>query len=104
MCIRDRAKHWRGLLAPELSDEDLQRCADDPSLRVMDDGTLGDGRLVFDESARAAFEAADNIHGVSRNARFLEPPRRANHFLDSHDLGGARVTDDGRVTPYPDEE
>lgn len=98
------AKHWRGLLAPEMSEEDLQRCEEDPSLRVMDDGTLGDGRLVFDENARAAFESADNIHGISRNARFLEPPLRANHFLDSHDLGGARVVSEGQVTPYPDSD
>ena len=35
----------------------------------MDDGSLGDGRLVFDDSARTAFETAVNQHGVDRNVR-----------------------------------
>ncbi|MCB0122448.1 MAG: phytanoyl-CoA dioxygenase family protein [Caldilineaceae bacterium] len=98
------AKHWRGLLAPNLSDEEQQRCAADPSLRVMDDGTLGDGRLVFDESARTAFESTANLHGVYRNARFVEAPLTVNHFVDAHELGGARVVKAGQVTPYPDVE
>ena len=98
------AKHWRGLLAPNMSDEDRQRCKTDPSLRVMDDGRLGDGRLVFDESAREAFESAANIHGIYRNARFWKHHFRANHFLDSHDLGGARIVNKDQVTPYLDEE
>ena len=98
------AKHWRGLLVQDMTDEDQRRCAEDPSLRVMDDGTLGDGRLVFDESAQAAFESTENFHGIYRNARFLEAPFRANHFLDSHGLGGARIVKDGQIRPYPDEE
>lgn len=97
------AKHWRGLLVSNMSDEDRQRCQENPSLRVMDDGKLGDGRLVFDESARSAFEAADSLHGIYRNARFLEAPFTANHFLDSHSLGGARIVRKGQITPYPDE-
>ncbi|MEM7535196.1 MAG: phytanoyl-CoA dioxygenase family protein [Chloroflexota bacterium] len=96
------AKHWRGLLVSNMSDEDQQRCEADPSLRVMDDGTLGDGRLVFDESVRPVFESADNLHGIHRNARFLEAPFTANHFLDSHSLGGARIVNVGQVTPHPD--
>lgn len=98
------AKQWRGLLVQDMTDEDQRRCEADPSLRVMDDGTLGDGRLVFDESAQVAFESVENLHGVVRNARFLEAPFRANHFLDSHELGGARVVEQGPVTPYPDVE
>ena len=98
------ANHWRGLLAPNLSEEERQRCATDPSLRVMDDGTLGDGRLVFDESARSAFESTANLHGVYRNARFLAAPFTANHFLDAHELGGARVVKAGQITPYPNAE
>lgn len=98
------AKHWRGLLAPDMSDEDRQRCAADPSLRVMDDGTLGDGRLVFDASARSAFESVANMHGIVRNARFVEAPLTVNHFVDAHELGGARVVKEGQVTPYPDVE
>lgn len=98
------AKHWRGLLVPNMSDEQQQRCNEDPSLRVMDDGTLGDGRLVFDDSARAAFESVENLHGVYRNARFLEAPFAANHFLDSHGLGGARIVEKGPITPYPDSD
>ena len=98
------AKHWRGLLAPNMSDEDRQRCEADPSLRVMDNGELGDGRLVFDESAREAFESAENLHGIYRNARFLEAPFTANHFLDAHFLGGARIVKKGQITPYPDSD
>ncbi|MEM7031715.1 MAG: phytanoyl-CoA dioxygenase family protein [Chloroflexota bacterium] len=96
------AKHWRGLLAPDMSDQDRQRCEADPSLKALDDGTLGDGRLVFDESAQDAFESTESVHGIYRNARFLEAPFRANHFLDSHDPGGARIVKEGQVTPYPD--
>ncbi|MEZ4710167.1 MAG: hypothetical protein R3A44_23385 [Caldilineaceae bacterium] len=98
------AKHWRGLLTPNLPEADRQRCAADPSLRVMDDGTLGDGRLVFDESARAAFESADNLHGVVRNARFVQAPFTVNHFVDAHELGGARIVKMGQITPYTEEE
>lgn len=98
------AKHWRGLLAPNMSDEERQRCEADPSLRVLDSGELGDGRLVFDASARGAFESTPNLHGIYRNARFLEAPFTANHFLDSHNLGGARIVKQGQVTPYPESE
>ncbi len=96
------AKHWRGLLVPQMSEEEQQRCAADPSLRLMDDGTLGDGRLVFDESARSAFASTANLHGIVRNARFLAAPFAANHFLDAHELGGARVVKAGQVMPYLD--
>lgn len=98
------AKHWKGLLVPNMSEADKQRCAEDPSLRVMDSGELGDGRLVFDESCRAAFEVTANQHGIHRNARFVHDPFTVNHFLDAHSLGGARVVKQGQITPYPDSD
>ncbi|MEM7334731.1 MAG: phytanoyl-CoA dioxygenase family protein [Chloroflexota bacterium] len=98
------AKHWRGLLAPEMSDEERQRCAADPTLRLLDSGELGDGRLVFDASAREAFEATKNLHGIHRNARFLDKEHTPNHFLDSHFLGGARIVPKGQVTPWPEND
>ena len=96
------AKHWKGLLAPNMSEEDRQRCEADPSLRMMDNGELGDGRLVFDESTRDAFEATENMHGVFRNVRFVGDPYTVNHFVDAHNLGGARIVKGGEITPYPD--
>ena len=95
------AKHWKGLLVPNMTDDDLRRCEENPALRVMDDGELGDGRLVFAESSRSAFESTENKHGVHRNVRFAET---VNHFVDAHGLGGARVATDGQITPYPDSE
>lgn len=96
------AKHWKGLLVPDISEDDKRRLEADPSLRVMDNGELGDGRLLFDESARPAFEATENKHGVYRNARFVEAPSTVNHFVDAHLLGGARLVKVGQVTPYPE--
>ena len=96
------AKHWKGLLAPDISAEALKRCEEDPTLRVMDNGELGDGRLVFDESTREAFEATENRHGVHRNVRFVGAPQTVNHFVDAHMLGGARIVNVGEITPYPD--
>jgi hypothetical protein len=98
------AKHWRGLLVPNMTGEDLRRCEENPSLRVLDSGELGDGRLVFDESARSAFELAVNNHGVDRNVRFLKEPYSVNHFVDAHVIGGARVDKGGQQTPYPDND
>ena len=84
-------KHWRGRLVRRMSDEDRLACKNDPALRVMDDRTLGDGRLVFQGDTRAVFEGAPNPHGIDRNVRFVDAPLRVNHFLDSQGLGGARV-------------
>ena len=94
-----RCLHWRGRLIRKMSDADRERCRRDPSLRVMDDGELGDGRLVFEESARDAFTEGESLHGVFRNARFVAEPFKVNHFLDAHALGGARVTEDGVAAP-----
>ena len=97
-------KHWKGLLVPDISDEDKQRLEADPTLRIMDDGSLGDGRLVFDESTRPAFESTPNLHGIDRNARFVAEPYTVNHFVDAHGLGGARVVKSGEITPYPNDD
>ncbi len=94
-----RCLHWRGRLLRDLPPEDLDACAADPTLRVMDSGELGDGRLVFDASASAAFAESESLHGVRRNARFVDAPLRVNHFLDPHLPGGARVVDGGDVAP-----
>ena len=88
------ARHWRGRLVKAMSDEDAARCAADPALRVLDDGSLGDGRLLFQGDTRAVFESAPNPFGVDRNVRFVDAPERVNHFLDSHARGGARIVRD----------
>jgi len=81
-------KHWRGTLVRDLSQEDAARCQEDETLRVMDDGTLGDGRLVFEESARAVFEEHPSKHAIRRNVRFVHT---LDHTVDAHLVGGARV-------------
>ncbi|MEM7362744.1 MAG: phytanoyl-CoA dioxygenase family protein [Pseudomonadota bacterium] len=81
------AKHWRGLLV-EMSDEEQRRCETDPTLRKLDDGQLGDGRLVFHENTRRMFDA-DNLHGIHRNVRFVEDA--VDHIHGAHEVGGARV-------------
>lgn len=96
------AKHWKGLLVSDMSAADRQRIEADPSLRMMDDGELGDGRLVFDESAKEAFDSAENLHGIYRNARFIQAPHTVNHFVDAHGPGGARIVNVGEITPYPE--
>ena len=91
--------HWRGRLIRKLSEDIKSQCNDDPSLKILDDGTLGDARLVFDASAAQMFEQADNLHGINRNVRFLEAPARVNHFEDAHQIGGARVSYSGEIGP-----
>lgn len=81
-------KSWRGTLVHDLSAEDMARIEQDPTLRVMDNGELGDGRLVFEESAREVFESNPSRHGIVRYVRFVE---EVDHKLDAHLLGGARV-------------
>ena len=93
------ARHWRGLVVANMTDHDLRRCEEDPSLRVLDNGELGNGRLIFDDSGRSAFESV-NRHGVDRNVRFVTDPYRVNHFLDAHALGGARDVTSDHITPY----
>ena len=81
-------RHWRGAVVHNLAAEDIARCHANPGLRVMDDGKLGDGRLVFENSARSVFEDNPSQHGISRNARFVA---KVDHTRDAHLLGGARV-------------
>ena len=86
-------KHFRGRLVDDMSEADLLACENDPSLRVMDDGSLGDGRLFFQDDTRAVFEADASTHGMYRNVRFVDAPQKVNHLVDGHALGGARVVD-----------
>ena len=83
--------HWRGTLVRELVTEDVARLEEDSHLRVMDDGTIGDGRLVFEESAREVFDQHPSSHGIGRNVRFV---RRLDHRVDAHLVGGARVLEE----------
>ncbi len=93
-----RCKHWRGIYIQDLDAQTLEQCAADPGLRLMDDRTLGDGRLVFQSDVRGVFESAPSRFGINRNVRFIDGPERVNHFQDSHELGGARVVM-GEVSP-----
>ncbi|MEM8767745.1 MAG: phytanoyl-CoA dioxygenase family protein [Pseudomonadota bacterium] len=95
----ERCRHWRGRLAKNMDPADLARCLENPALRVLDDGALGDGRLVFEENARPALLSRESQHGINRNVRFVPAPARVNHFLDAHLIGGARVVEDGDVAP-----
>lgn len=97
------SKHQSGLLVDDMSPEDRRRCHEDPALKLLQSGEIGDGRLVFDESARTTFESVPNSHGIYRNARFVAAPESVNHFLDAHLLGGARVIQSTEITPYPSE-
>lgn len=92
-----RCKNWRGRYIQDLDPALAARLEADSTLRVMDDGTLGDGRLVFQSDVRQVFDAP-SLHGVNRNVRFVDAPERVNHFVDSHQLGGARIVR-GAVTP-----
>lgn len=96
------AKHQRGTLV-DLSAEDKKRCTENPSLKLLDDGSLGDGRLYFQDSAQEAIESTPNLHGVYRNIRYFSEPQVVNHFLDAHLLGGARVSENPNVSPYPED-
>ena len=94
-----KAQHWRGLLVKDMKPEDIARCAEDPTLRLMEDGKLGDGRLVFEANAQQVFESNPSQHGVYRNVRFISEQLRVNHFRGAHLVGGARVVDDNVVAP-----
>ena len=86
--------HWRGALVAKLNAETLAQSSANPALRIMDDGRLGDGRLVFQSDVRDIIEQTDNPHNVERNVRFVDLPERVNHFLDPQGIGGARVVTD----------
>ena len=95
----ERCRHFRGRLTKHMDPADMEACLENPALRVMDDGSLGDGRLVFDESARPAFKLNESPHDISRNVRFVDEPQRVNHFLDNHLVGGARVVIGPALSP-----
>ena len=94
----EKSKHWRGVYIQDLGPDVAARCADDPTLRLMEDNTLGDGRLVFQSDVSEIYDTAPSLHGIDRNVRFIEDPERVNHFLDAHLPGGARVVT-GEVSP-----
>jgi len=95
----EKGQSWRGLLAKDMDPEAINRCRENPSLRLMDDGTIGDGRLVFEENTREAFTSKPTLHQINRNIRFVGAPQRVNHFRGAHLVGGARVVDDGDISP-----
>lgn len=82
------ATHWRGRLVHDISAEERAQIEQDPNLKLLDEGGLGDGRLVFHASAQPAFET-DSRHGVNRNVRFVED--EVDHLVDAHGRGGARI-------------
>lgn len=86
-----RGQHRSGRLLSNMDPADIARCKEDQSLRVLDNGELGDGRLVFQEDTREVFESLRNLHGINRNVRFVDDPLTVNHLLDAHLVGGARV-------------
>lgn len=92
-------KHWRGIYVQDLEPHISEKLENDPSLRIMDDGELGDGRLVFQSDVRAVFESTDNPHRIDRNVRFIDPPERVNHFHDAHMPGGAGVVQSAEISP-----
>jgi hypothetical protein len=85
------ANHWRGIWVKETWASFAAEDSRDTTLKVMDDGSLGDGRLVFESSAQKAFEANTSRFSVNRNARFVD---QIDHTLDAHLVGGARVIRD----------
>ena len=95
----ERCRHWRGRLTKDLPPADLRQLEQDPSLRVLDNGELGDGRLVFDADTRDVFADAPSLHGINRNVRFIDEPLTVNHFVDAHLIGGARIVSDDVVAP-----
>jgi hypothetical protein len=57
----------------------------------MDDGSIGDGRLVFEASAREILEVHPSQYGIARNARFV---KKLDYKVDAHLVGGARVLEE----------
>jgi hypothetical protein len=79
---------------------DQDRCDADPMLRMLDSGELGDGRLVFHESAKSAFNVSSGGN-VNRNVRFVDDLQTVNHFVEAHAVGGAKVLMGGPIEPDP---
>jgi ectoine hydroxylase-related dioxygenase (phytanoyl-CoA dioxygenase family) len=87
----EKSKHWRGIYIQDIANETLDQMSRDPALRILDNGELGDGRLIFQSDVREIFDTAPSPYGINRNARFVDLPERVNHFLDAHIIGGARI-------------
>jgi ectoine hydroxylase-related dioxygenase (phytanoyl-CoA dioxygenase family) len=87
----EKSKHWRGIYMQDLAVETFDRLSQDPALRILDNGELGEGRLVFQSDVRAIFDNTPSPYGINRNVRFVDLPERVNHFLDAHCPGGARI-------------
>lgn len=83
-----RGNHWRGRIVHVVSPEDQVQLDDDPALKLMDEGGVGDGRLIFHSSARFAIEK-ESLHGVNRNINFVD--EEVNHLVNAHNRGGAHV-------------
>ena len=83
-----RGNHWRGRLVHEVSAEDQAQLDKDSTLKLLDEGGVGDGRLVFHSSAKSAFENP-STHGINRNINFVDA--EVNHLIDAHSRGGAHV-------------
>jgi len=84
----ERARTWRGRYIHNMDSTLVNQCKQNPSLKLMDDGQLGDGRLVFHSTAKPAFNN-ESPHDVYRNVRFTDD--HVNHLVGAHELGGARV-------------
>ena len=82
--------HWRGRVVHEVSAEDQKLLAGDSSLKLLDEGGVGDGRLIFHASSRTAF-TKPSPHGINRNILFTDED--VNHLIDAHSRGGARITE-----------
>lgn len=83
-----RGNHWRGRVEHEVAADDQALLESDPALKLLDEGGVGDGRLVFHSSARPAF-AKESPHEINRNIRFVD--EEVDHLVDAHSRGGARV-------------
>jgi len=83
-----RGNHWRGRVVHDVPAQDQEQLDRNPDLKLLDEGGVGDGRLVFHSSARPAFEK-ESLHGIRRNIHFVD--QEVNHLIDAHMLGGAHV-------------
>ena len=98
-----RCKSWRGRLIKRLAPSIVEQMHNDSTLKIMDDGVLGDGRLVFAPSAHEVLASVENPHDINRNVRFVPSNQHVNHFLDAHLVGGARIVEDiAEIAPVAD--
>ena len=83
-----RGNHWRGRVVHDVAAEDQQQLDQNPDFKLLDEGGVGDGRLIFHSSARPAFEK-ESLHGIRRNIQFVD--QQVNHLIDAHMRGGAHI-------------